>query len=404
MHQPLEDITILDLSRVYAAPAGTMILGDLGADVIRIEPPGGSDSMREWGPFVNGESTYYFSANRNKRSIVLNLKTERGRALFLQLVKKADVVVENFKTGTMERLGLSYDVLKDVNERIIMCSVTGFGQSGPLKNEPGFDPVIQAMSGLMDVTGSEDGEPTKVGVPISDILTSHFVAISIIAAIRQRDFTGKGQYIDLSLLDVQVSSLANVSSSYLNAGYRSRRLGNRHNNVTPYQVFYCKDRPIMLCAGSNQQFQKLCDILGHPEWKTDPKFSTNEKRKKYETELTQKIATIMKTENAEEWLKIFSQEKIPAGIVNTVEEALNSPQIQARDAIEVLQHPVIGEIKMTRNPLRFSGLNITSKYPPPLIGEHTAEVLSEYLDLAKKDIENLEKAGVIQCNELIVHE
>jgi len=399
MKQPLEDIRILDLSRVYAAPAGSMILADLGADVIRIEPPEGSDSMREWGPFVNGESTYYFSANRNKRSITLNLKEEQGKNIFLNLVKKADIVLENFKTGTMDRLGLSYDDLKQVNNQIIMCSVTGFGQTGPHKSAPGFDPVIQALSGLMDVTGDPDGEPTKVGVPIADILTSNYVAISIMSAIRMRDINQEGQHIDLSLLDVQISSLANVSSSYLNAGEISKRVGNSHNNVVPYQVFHCQDHPIMLCAGNNGLYVKLCNVLGRPEWATDPRYCTNDKRLENEEELVKKIKEIMKRKTADEWLHLFNEAKIPAGKVNTIDQAFDHPQIQDRETVEVLTHPIVGKIKMTKSPMRFSNLNISSKYAPPLLGEHTEEILTEEFGYNLKELKELREKNVISYKD-----
>lgn len=395
MKRPLEDIRVLDLSRVYAAPAGSMILADLGADVIRVEMPGGADSMREWGPFVDGESTYYFSANRNKRSITLNLKTEKGKEIFLKLVKNADVVINNFKTGTLERMGLHYDYLKTINDQLIMCSVTGFGQTGPLKAEPGFDPVIQAMSGLMDVTGHPDGEPTKVGIPIADILTSNYVAIGIIAAIRMRDFTKKGQHIDLSLLDVQISSLANVSSSYLNTGIIPKRLGNHHQNVVPYQVFQCKDAPIMLAVGSNIQFKKFCDLLNRPEWKTDPKFKTNEKRLENREELVGKIREILETKNADEWLKLLSEAQIPASKVNTVKEAFEHPQTIAREVVETIKHPVIGDVKMTKSPLRFSDLNIESILAPPLLGEHTDNILIEELGYTKEQLDELREMNVI---------
>ncbi|WP_163527335.1 CaiB/BaiF CoA transferase family protein [Halobacillus ihumii] len=395
MNQPLEDIRILDLSRVYAAPAGSMILADLGADVIRVESLTGSDSMREWGPFVNGESTYYFSSNRNKRSITLNLKEEKGKDVFLDLVKKADVVLENFKTGTMEKLGLGYEYLKTVNDQLIMCSVTGFGQTGPDKGAPGFDPVIQAISGLMDVTGDADGEPTKVGVPIADILTSNYVALSILSAIRMRDFNNQGQHIDLSLLDVQISSLANVSSGYLNAGKISKRVGNSHNNVVPYQVFRCKDDPIMLCAGNNGLYVKLCKLLNHPEWATDPRYCTNDKRLENEEELVSKIQQVMKKKTADEWMELLSQAKIPAGKVNTIDQAFDHPQVQARESVEVLTHPIVGEIKMTKNPMRFSDLNISSKYAPPLLGEHTEELLMEELGYSMEELDELRKQHVI---------
>lgn len=397
MKQPLEDIRILDLSRVYAAPAGSMILADLGADVIRIESPEGTDNMREWGPFVNEESTYYFSANRNKRSITLNLKEETGKEIFLDLVRKADIVLENFKTGTMKRLGLSYEYLKTINDQLIMCSVTGFGQTGPYKEEPGFDPVIQAISGLMDVTGDADGEPTKIGVPIADMLTSNYVAISIMSAIRMRDFNNEGQHIDLSLLDVQISSLANVSSSYLNAGTVSKRVGNSHNNVVPYQVFHCKDHPIMLCAGNNGLYIKLCNLLGHPEWATDSKYCTNDKRLENEEELVSKIKEIMQKKTADEWLTLLSEVKIPAGRVNTIQQAFDHSQIQSRDTVEKINHPIIGNIKMTKSPMRFSNLNISSRYAPPLLGEHTQEFLIEELGYSREKLEELRKNNIISA-------
>lgn len=395
MIQVLEGIKILDLSRVYAAPAGSMILGDLGAEVIRIEALKGSDSMREWPPYYNEESTYYLSANRNKRSITLNLKKKKGKDIFLSLVKNADVVLENFKTGTLERLGLDYEQLKLINEKIILCSVTGYGQTGPLDKEPGFDPVIQAISGLMDVTGELDGEPTKIGIPIADILTSNYVAISILAALRLRDKAQVGQHIDLSLLDVQLASLANVSSSYLNGGHRTKRLGNSHNNVVPYQVFPCKDRPIMLCVGNNTMFERLCNILERPEWIHHPKFITNEQRLKNREEIVKEIKCILMERNADEWLQLFMKSQIPASKINTIVEAFEHEQVKYRDLIETLYHPRIGAIKLTKSPLRFSGLNVKSKYAPPLLGEHTDEVLCEELGLGESELEFLREQKII---------
>lgn len=395
MTKALEDIRVLDLSRVYAAPAGAMILADLGADVIRVEQPEGTDSMRDWGPFVNGESTYYFSANRNKRSITLNLKSEKGKSLFLELLKKSDVVIENFKTGTMERMGLGYEELKKINPGIVLCSVTGFGHTGPLSKNPGFDPVVQAMSGLMDVTGAIDREATKVGIPIADILTSLYVALSITAAIRQRDKTGEGQAIDLSLLDVQVSSLANVASAYLNTGMISERLGNRHNNVTPYQVFQCKDNPIMICAGNDGLFRKFATLLGHPEWGTDARYVTNNDRKDHEEELVSRISSIIETKTADEWLARLSECGVPAGRVNNIAQALEQEQVVARDTVETLQHSVSGEVKLMKNPMRFSGLNIESTLAPPMLGEHTESVYAEILGLEEQEIKELKSLNVI---------
>jgi crotonobetainyl-CoA:carnitine CoA-transferase CaiB-like acyl-CoA transferase len=371
--QPLENICILDLSRVYAAPAGSMMLADLGAEVIRIEHPNGSDSMRDWGPFINGQSTYYLCANRSKKSITLDLKSAEGQQSFKELVKDADIVIENFKTGDMMKMGLSYETLKKINPRLIHCAVTGFGQTGPLAYEPGFDPVIQAMSGLMDVTGSPDGEPTKVGVPIADILTSHHVVISILAALRMRDQTNEGQYIDLSLLDVQMSSLANVASAYLNSGFESERLGNRHNNVAPYQVFECADGPLMICAGTDAQFRKLCTLLGHEEWMTDERFATNSLRKEHETVLGQMISAITRTKMRDDWIAQLQAYKIPGGRVNTIAEALEQPQFIARNMLGELEHEHYGKIKFVKSPLQFSGLNIQYKSAPPLLGEHSEQ-------------------------------
>ncbi len=371
--QPLENIRVLDLSRIYAAPAGSMMLADLGAEVIRIEHPDGSDSMRDWGPFVNGQSTYYLCANRNKKSITLDLKTIDGSEKFKELVKDADVVLENFKTGDMERMGLSYEELSKVNPRIIYCAVTGFGQTGPLAHKPGFDPVIQAMSGLMHVTGPPDGEATKVGVPIADILTSNYVVISILAALRMRDQTNTGQFIDLALLDVQMSSLANVASAYLNTGFISERLGNRHNNVTPYQVFNCEDGPLMICVGTDGQFKKFCTMLKQEEWVDDPRFLTNTLRKQHEAELVRMITDITMTKTRDEWITLLQQYKIPGGRVNTIAEALEQPQFMARDMIGEIEHEQYGTIRFIKSPLKFSNLDIQYKLAPPILGEHTDE-------------------------------
>lgn len=373
--RPLDNVKILDLSRVYAAPAGTMILADLGAEVIRVEHPAGSDSMRGWGPFINGESTYYICANRNKKSITLNLKDQSDKEVLLDLVKEADVIIDNFKAGDMKKMGLDYEQLKQINPRIIQCSVTGFGQTGPLAAEPGFDPVIQAMSGLMDVTGHPDGEATKVGVPIADILTSHYVVIGILSALRMRDMTGKGQFIDLALLDVQMSSLANVASAYLNTGFKSNRLGNQHNNVAPYQVFECSDGPLMFCIGTEDQFKKFCQMINREGWVTDERFKTNSLRKQNEDVLAAYISDITKTKTRDEWLELLQQYKIPGGRVNTIEEAFQQPQVVARNLVGEIEHASYGTVKFVKNPLQHSELNISYEYGAPQLGEHTDELL-----------------------------
>ncbi|MRG84902.1 CaiB/BaiF CoA transferase family protein [Salinibacillus xinjiangensis] len=395
MLQPLEDIKVLDLSRVYAGPGGSMILGDLGADVVRIESPGGTDSMRDWTPIIDGESTYYMCANRNKQSITLNLKHEKGKEIFLKLVKNADVVLENFKTGTLNRMGLGYDELKKVNPGIILCSVTGYGQTGPFKDEPGFDPVIQAIGGLMSLTGEPDGDPLRVGLPVVDIMTSQYVAISILSAIRLRDQTGDGQHLDLSLLDVQISTLANAASSYLNSGSVQQRLGNNHSYIVPYQVFQCKDRPLMVCAGNDRLYQKLCDLLGHPEWAEDERFSTNDKRIEHRDELTEKIQAVFYEKTADEWFNILSDAKVPAGPVNNIDQVFEHPQVKARGSVEEIPHPTLGKIKVVKSPMRFSNLGITTKKHPPLLGENANDFYEETLGLSKEEIEKLREEGII---------
>lgn len=395
MNVPLTDIKVLDLSRIYAAPVGTMILADLGADVIRVESPKGTDSMRKWPPHVGGESTYYFTANRNKRSVTLDLKHEEGKALFLQLAKKADVVVENFKTGTLERLGLGYAALAEANPSIILCSVTGYGQTGPYREEPGFDPVIQAIGGLMDITGERDGEPMRVGVPVVDMLSSLYVAIGILAAIRQREQTGEGQHIDISLLDVQMSSLANIASVYLIANQVTTRIGNQHNNVAPYQVFGCSDRPLMIAVGNDAHFSKLCDLVQRPEWKTDDRYRTNEARVANRTSLTEELQSIFSHKSAEEWFQLLSGHGIPSGPVNNVEQAFNHPQVQAREMVQKIHHPTLGEIKLVRNPILFSKTPITTHKHPPLLGEHTDSFFQEELGLRLEEIDRLRTEGII---------
>lgn len=393
--QPLDNIKILDLSRVYAGPGGTMILGDLGAEVIRIESPEGTDSMRDWVPFVGEESTYYLCANRNKKSITLNLKDPEGKKLFFKMVKEADVILENFKTGTLERLGLGYDTLKSIKQELILCSVTGYGHTGPYKNEPGFDPVIQAIGGLMDVTGSPDGEPTRVGLPLIDIMTSQYVAMSILSAIRLKDRTGVGQRIELSLLDVQISSLANVASSFLNAGKVSKRMGNSHSYIVPYQVFQCIDRPLMVSAGNDRLFKQLCIALNQSEWAEAEKYATNEKRVANRDELTKKIQSVFYENTADSWFKVLSKNGVPSGPVNNIEQVFDHPQVKAREAIEEVSHPTLGTIKLVKSPIRFSTLNVQTKAHPPILGEHTEQYLTTELGLNKEEIYRLKVNGVI---------
>lgn len=396
--QPLAGVKVLDLSRVYAGPGGSMILADLGADVIRIEAPNGTDSMRDWIPFIEGESTYYFTANRNKKSVELDLKKQKGKEIFLQLLKEADIVLENFKTGTLKKLGLDLEQLKKVKKDIILCSVTGYGQTGPYKGEPGFDPVMQAIGGLMEVTGFPEGEATRVGLPLVDIMTSQYVAIAILAALRQRDQTGKEQYIDLSLFEVQLSALANVGSSYLNTGTVSTRVGNDHSYIVPYQVFKCSDRPLMVCCGNDKLFAKFCVVLARDSWIDDQRFITNQARVTNREVLSKKIAEIMITKTADEWFTQLSQVGVPTGPVNNIEQVFQHPQAEAREVVEKVEHVKLGRIQLVKSPLKNSTLNIKTKTGPPLLGQHTEELLHS-LGYQTLEINQLRKEGVIGSSD-----
>ncbi|MDQ0340830.1 crotonobetainyl-CoA:carnitine CoA-transferase CaiB-like acyl-CoA transferase [Caldalkalibacillus uzonensis] len=395
MENALGDIRILDLSRVLAGPMGSMLLGDLGADVIRVEAPGGTDDIRNWWPFANGESTYYLCTNRNKRSITINLKTEEGKDLFKQFVAKADVVLENFKTGTLDRLGLGYKILQKVNPSIILCSVTGYGQTGPYRDRPGYDPVIQAVGGLMEVTGHPEGEPTRVGIPIVDIMAAQYVAIGIMGAIRERDRTGKGCHLDISLLDVMVSSLANIASSYLLTGYVAKRVGNEHNNITPYEVFLCKDRPIMIAAGNDGLFKKLAIALGHPEWAEDERLKTNTDRLQNRKLLRELIEKELATKTAGEWTEWLNTVGVPCGPVNNIKDVFEHPQVKEREVTQEVEHPCLGSIPLLKNPIRVNNQSIPIHKHPPILGEHTELVLKQVLGLNDEKIKELREKKVI---------
>ncbi|WP_252314125.1 CaiB/BaiF CoA-transferase family protein [Sinobaca sp. H24] len=394
MNKPLKGIKVLDLSRVLAGPLGSMQLADLGAEVIRVEAPNGSDDIRHWWPFIEEESTYYLAANRNKKSMTIDLKNTEGVALFKQLVKESDVVIENFKTGTLERLGLDYETLKSVKEDIILCSVTGYGQTGPYKDLPGYDPVIQAVGGLMDITGHPGAEATRVGTPVVDIMTSHYVAIGVLAALRHRDNEGEGEHIDLSLLDVQVSSLGNIASSYLLNEHVSERVGNAHGNITPYETFPCKDKPIMVAAGNDRLFYRMADAMGHPEWKDNAKFATNGDRVANRAELRGLLEDVFTEKGADEWEELLSSHAIPCGPVNNVEQVFDHPQVKAREMTQEADHPVVGRMKVVRNPIKYKNINVKMETAPPQLGEHTSEVLQDY-GLSEKEITALRDIGAI---------
>ncbi|WP_257350972.1 CaiB/BaiF CoA transferase family protein [Pseudalkalibacillus decolorationis] len=391
MTKALNNIQVLDLTRVLAGPFCTMILGDLGADVIKVEAPGGSDETRQWGPpYASSESAYFLCANRNKRAITLDLKSEDGQRILKELIVKSDVVIENFKHGTMEKWGLGNESLKELNPKIIQCSITGFGQNGPYKHLPGYDFIIQALGGLMSITGSEESGPMKVGVAISDILTGLYSAIGILAAINERNQSNEGQSIDISLFDSQVSALVNVASNYLISNEIPKRLGNEHPNIVPYQLFKTQDGEMVIAVGNDRQFTRLCNVLELLEISSIPKFSTNPNRLENRDELIELLSEKIKRKTTKEWTQVLNENGIPCGPINSINEVFEDPQLKAREMVIEMEHPKAGNIKLVGSPLKLSRTPIEVRRHPPLPGEHTEEVLKEigYTHNHIKDLRN----------------
>jgi crotonobetainyl-CoA:carnitine CoA-transferase CaiB-like acyl-CoA transferase len=378
MSGALEGIRIIDVSRVLAGPFCSMILGDLGAEVIKIEHYKTGDETRGWGPpFVNGESAYYLCANRNKQSITLNLKSEEGKEIFRRLVTSSDIVVQNFKAGTMEKMGLGYESLKELNPTLIMASITGFGSTGPYKDLPGYDYIIQAMSGLMSITGEPDGSPMKVGVAIADVLTGLYTCIGILSALHHRTQTGEGQEIDISLLDCQISSLINVASNYLCSGVIPGRLGNQHPNIVPYQVFSAMDGELVVAVGNDEQFKRFAAALGRPVLAEMDEFIHNENRIENKTKLIPICEELLSKKTKQEWKEILDAAGIPNGPINTVREMFDDLQIKAREMVVEMDHPLIKDLKLTGSPIKLSKSPVKMRHHPPLYGEHTEAVLEQ---------------------------
>lgn len=395
MSGALTNVKILDLTRVLAGPYCTMTLGDLGAEVIKIESSLTQDDTRAWGPpFVGGESAYYVCANRNKRAITLNLKSDQGKEIFKKLVARSDVVVQNFKSGTLEKLGLGYDVMKEINPQIILASITGFGLNGPYKNEPGYDYIIQAMAGLMSITGDPAYGPVKVGVAIADILTGLNTTIGILAALKERDYSGIGQEIDVSLFDSQIAALVNVASNYLVSGKIPQLLGNQHPNIVPYQVFPTSDLDMVVAVGNDGQFQKFADAIGIPELIKDERFSTNPRRLENKEELIPIICERMKQRSSKEWRHLLREAGIPNGPINNMEELFNDPQVEARNMVIEMAHPTADKIKLVGSPLKLSRTPVEMRHHPPLYGEHTTPILLD-LGYTQQEIEELKQTHII---------
>ena len=400
----LAGVTVLDLTRVLAGPYCTQMLGDLGADVIKIERPGAGDDTRRFAPpFMTGpdgqdtsESAYFMSANRNKRSVEVDLTSEQGQALVRELALKADVLVENFKTGNLARYGLGYDDLKEANPKLVYCSVTGFGQTGPYAARPGYDFLIQGMGGIMALTGEPDREPQKVGVPIADIMSGMFAAVAVNAALRHAAVTGQGQYIDIGMLDTQVAWLVNQGMNFLHSG-KAERLGNAHPNIVPYQVFETADGHIVVAVGNDSQFRVFAGILGEPELPDNPLFATNDARVRNRETVVAHIQEIMKRQPSAHWLAELEANRIGCGPINTLDQVFADPHVKAREMVVKVPHPLAGPDGATliASPLKLSGTPVEYRYHPPLLGQHTDEVLREVLGYDEARIAALREAGAI---------
>lgn len=372
----LSGIKVVDLSRVLAGPYCSMILGDLGAEVIKVESPHQGDETRKWGPpFQNGVSAYYLCANRNKKSVTIDLKSPDGIEQIKKLIKNADVIINNFKTGTMEKFGLSYEQLSKINPKIIYCSITGFGETGPYKHSPGYDFIIQAMSGLMSITGTKQSGPQKVGVAIVDVITGLYAAVGIQAALLERKQSGKGQKLDLSLYDAAVSSLINIGSNYLISGNIPERLGNEHANIVPYQTFITKDGEMVIAVGNDQQFEKLCEIIGMPKLADDPKFATNPNRVKHRSELIPILQKAFLEKETAAWKEKCEENNIPCGPIQNLAEVHQDPQLNHRHMFVDFDHPTAGPIQVIGSPLKLSRTPVTYRHYPPDHGEHNEEIL-----------------------------
>jgi formyl-CoA transferase len=396
MTLPLAHIRVLDLSRVLAGPYCTMMLGDLGAEVIKVERPGRGDDTRAWGPpFAGGESTYFLTSNRNKKSVTLNLKTARGQELARALAARSDVLVENLLPGTLDALGLGYEALARVNPRLVYCSITGFGQDGPYRDRPGYDLLIQAMGGVMSITGEPQGEPMKVGVAISDVTAGLHACTAILAALAARERTGRGDRIDIALLDSTVSWLANVASAYLVTGEPPARYGNAHASIVPYQAFRAADGWFVAGVGNDEQWRRFCRAVGRPELADDPRFANNRARVEHRGVLIPLLERLFATRPAAHWLEQLERAEVPAAPVNTLAQVFADPQVQARAMAVETEHPTIGRLRMTGSPLKLASIAERPLAPPPLLGQHTHEVLGELLGLGTQEIEALKQDGVI---------
>ena len=390
----LSDIKVLDLTRVLAGPYATMLLADLGAEIIKIEQPEKGDDSRAYGPYKNGESAYFMSLNRNKESITLNLKAPEGKEILKELVKKVDVLVENFRPGTMERLGLGYEILKEINPRLIYASSTGYGQTGPYSQRPAYDAVVQAMGGIMSITGQVDGMPTRVGTSIGDITAGLFCAVGILAALHERERSGLGQMVDVAMLDCQVAILENAISRYEFTGEIPQPIGNRHPSIVPFETFNTLSDPIMVAAGNDRLWATLCGLL-ELDIANDPRFVTNLGRNENYLTLRPILAEKFMTKTAQEWQPMLDEAGIPSGPINTVDKVVANEQVIAREMILEVEHPTAGTTRIPGIPIKLSRTPGEIRMAAPVLGADTEKLLSQYLGLSAEQVAELREKQVI---------
>jgi crotonobetainyl-CoA:carnitine CoA-transferase CaiB-like acyl-CoA transferase len=392
---PLTGLTVLDLTRVLSGPYCTMFLGDMGARVIKVEQPGRGDDTRAWGPpFVKGESTYFLGTNRNKESVTLDFKHPRGRQLLDALIERADILIENFRPGTLERAGLDYAALQQIHPRLIYASISGFGHTGPRRYQPGYDAVIQAEGGLMSITGAPDGPPYRLGVAIADMVAGLLAAQGILLALYARDRTGRGQHIDIGMLDGVVALLTYHSSMHLVANTSSPRVGNGHTTIAPYDTFKAADGDFFLAVGNDEQFRRFCDAVGLDSLARDPRFATNPARVEHRTELAARLEPVLTQRPRKRWIALLTEAGVPCGEVREVAEALADAQLTARQMIESVEHATIGPMKVLGLPIKLSDTPGSVRTAPPTLGQHTTAILSE-LGLDTSEIETLRQQKVI---------
>ena len=396
MSGPLEGIRVVDLTRILAGPYCTMMLGDMGAEIIKVENPDGGDDTRSWGPpFLNGVSTYFISINRNKKSLTLNLKDERGKELLRDLIRKSDIMVENFRPGTLDKLGFSWEEIHRLNPAMIFASLSGFGQTGPRKSEPGFDVVIQGEGGLMSITGEPDGPPNKVGASVADITAGMLAAQGILLSLYHREKTGVGQMVDIGMLDGQVALLTYHANGYFATGKIPPRRGNKHPSITPYETYSCKDGYFNLGVGNDSLWRRFCDAMGLGEIKEDPKFAVNKDRVDNRLELQEILDALFAEKTVEETLDALRGAGVPCGPINNLAQVLSEPQVLAREMVVDVDVPVAGPTKVTGVPIKLSETPGSVRTPPPTLGQHTEEVLESVLGMDEAQRNTLRQEGVV---------